>query len=66
MEFLPFQAGLLSQSPFEKALMIPQFAAQQYLSTRKPFGFRSFGVLEIARFHSMGYLPEPEFVHRFC
>jgi len=36
------------------------------LVTRKSFGFRSFEVLKIALFHTMGKLPEPEFTHRFC
>ena len=36
------------------------------LVTRKSFGFRSFDVLTIALFHTMGDLPEPEFTHRFC
>lgn len=36
------------------------------LVTRKSFGFRSFDVLKIALFHTMGNLPEPEFTHRFC
>ncbi len=36
------------------------------LVTRKAFGFRSFKVLKIALFHTMGDLPEPEFTHRFC
>jgi transposase len=35
------------------------------LVTRKSFGFRSFEVLKIALFHTMGDLPEPEFTHRF-
>ena len=36
------------------------------LVTRKSFGFRSFDVLKIALFHTMGDLPEPKFTHRFC
>jgi transposase len=36
------------------------------LVTRKAFGFRSYDVLEIALFHTMGELPEPELTHRFC
>ena len=36
------------------------------LVTRKSYGFRSFDVLKIALFHTMGKLPEPEFTHRFC
>jgi len=30
------------------------------LETRKAFGFRSYEVLKIALFHTMGGLPEPE------
>lgn len=36
------------------------------LVTRKSYGFRSYDVLKIALFHTMGELPEPEFTHRFC
>ena len=36
------------------------------LVTRRSFGFRSYEVLKIALFHTMGGLPEPEFTHRFC
>ena len=36
------------------------------LVTRKSYGFRSFEVLKIALFHTMGGLPEPEMTHRFC
>jgi transposase len=36
------------------------------LVTRKAFGFRSYEVLKIALFHTMGGLPEPESAHRFC
>ena len=36
------------------------------LVTRKAYGFRSYEVLEIALFHTMGGLPEPKTTHRFC
>ena len=36
------------------------------LVTRKAYGFRSYEVLKIALFHTMGGLPEPEFTHKFC
>ena len=36
------------------------------LVTRKAYGFRSYEVLKIALFHTMGELPEPEFTHTFC
>jgi len=32
----------------------------------KAFGFRSYEVLKIALFHTMGHLPEPKSAHRFC
>jgi transposase len=35
------------------------------LVTRKAFGFRSFEVLQIALYHTMGDLPEPSFTHSF-
>jgi transposase len=35
------------------------------LVTRKAFGFRSYETLEIALFHTMGELPEPELAHKF-
>lgn len=33
---------------------------------RKSFGFRAFGVLKIALFHTLGHLPEPEQTHKFA
>lgn len=36
------------------------------LVTRKAYGFKSYDVLKIALFHTMGSLPEPEMTHRFC
>ncbi len=35
------------------------------LTVRKAFGFRTFEALEIALYHQLGWLPEPEFTHRF-
>jgi transposase len=35
------------------------------LITRKSYGYRSYEVLEIALFHTLGDLPEPERTHRF-
>lgn len=36
------------------------------LVTRKAYGYKSFDVLKIALFHTMGDLPEPEMAHKFC
>ena len=35
------------------------------LATRKPYGFRTFKAAEIALYHTLGRLPEPECTHRF-
>ena len=34
--------------------------------SRKSYGFKRPEVLEIALYHSLGKLPEPEMPHRFC
>ena len=34
--------------------------------TRRSYGFRTFPVLKVALFHTLGKLPEPEVTHRFC
>jgi len=35
------------------------------LTTRKSYGFRTYGAIETALYHNLGNLPEPEFTHRF-
>ena len=34
--------------------------------TRRSFGFRTFKAMEMALYHALGRLPEPETTHRFC
>jgi len=36
------------------------------LTTRKSYGFRTSRAVEIALYHTLGALPEPEWTHRFC
>jgi transposase len=36
------------------------------LTTRKAYGFRTYEVIEIALYHTLGHLPEPKFTHQFC
>ena len=36
------------------------------LTMRKSYGFRTFHVTELALYHALGKLPEPETTHRFC
>jgi transposase len=34
--------------------------------TRRSYGFRTFKAMELALYHTLGRLPEPETAHRFC
>ena len=36
------------------------------LTMRKAYGFRIYETIEIALYHTLGKLPEPEFTHEFC
>ncbi len=35
------------------------------LVTRRAYGYKSFDVLKVALFHTLGHLPQPETNHRF-
>ena len=35
------------------------------VTLRKSYGFRTFRVTELALYHTLGKLPEPEVAHRF-
>jgi transposase len=34
--------------------------------TRRSYGFQTYEAMEIALYHTLGRLPEPESTHRFC
>jgi len=36
------------------------------VTTKRSYGFRSYDLLKIALYHTLGDLPTPEFTHRFC
>ena len=36
------------------------------VTTRRAYGFRTFRAIEVALYHTLGALPEPETTHRFC
>ena len=36
------------------------------LTTRRAYGFRTFRAIEVALYHALGNLPEPQATHRFC
>ncbi len=46
--------------------VVEGFNAKAKLTSRKSFGFRTFHGAEIALYHALGALPEPESTHRFC
>ena len=48
------------------AAVVEGFNNKAKLTTRKAFGFRTFKAAELALFHTLGDLPEPEMTHRFC
>lgn len=42
------------------------FNLKAKLTMRKAYGFKTLKCLEIALYHTLGELPEPEYSHRFC
>jgi len=40
--------------------------AKAKLAVKKAYGFKSYNAIEIALYHQLGKLPEPERPHRFC
>jgi transposase len=46
--------------------VVEGFNNKAKLTTRKAYGFRSYRCVEIALYHTLGQLPEPETTHRFC
>ena len=36
------------------------------LGFRKAYGFRTYEAAEVALYHRLGRLPEPDIAHRFC
>jgi transposase len=46
--------------------IVEGFNNKAKLTSRKAYGFRSYRCLEIALYHTLGQLPEPETTHRFC
>lgn len=45
--------------------IVEGFNNKAKLTMRKSYGFRTFRVTELALYHSLGRLPEPELAHRF-
>lgn len=46
--------------------VVEGFNNKAKLTMRKAYGFRTYRAMEVALYHSLGSLPEPEATHRFC
>jgi len=46
--------------------VIEGFNNKAKLTMRKSYGFREFETIELALYHQLGQLPQPEFTHEFC
>jgi transposase len=48
------------------AAAVEGFNGKAKLVMKRAYGFRSYGALEVALYHTLGDLPEPISTHRFC
>ena len=48
------------------AAVVEGFNNKARVTTRTAYGFRTYRAMEIALYHTLGALPEPEAPHRFC
>lgn len=55
-----FKAGKLFNSGMVEGLNL-----RINLCKRKAYGYRSFDLLQISLYHTLGDLPEPKFTHKF-
>ena len=46
--------------------IVEGFNNKAKLTMRKAYGFKQYRTLQIALYHQLGALPEPEFTHKFC
>jgi transposase len=62
----PLGAGVCLSRREMSAAVVEGFNNKAKLTTRKAYGFRTYRRVEIALYHTLGQLPEPEATHRFC
>jgi transposase len=46
--------------------IVEGFNNKAKLTMRKSYGFREYETIELALYHQLGNLPQPQFAHRFC
>jgi transposase len=55
-----FQAKALSSG------IVEGFNGKAKLTMKKAYGFRTYRAIEVALYHTLGDLPQPDSIHRFC
>jgi transposase len=53
-------------TPFHSSGTVEGLNLKAKLTMRKAYGFKTLKCLQIALYHTLGKLPEPDFNHRFC
>ena len=46
--------------------IVEGFNGKARVITKRAYGFRTYQVMEVALYHALGDLPEPQHTHRFC
>ena len=46
--------------------VVEGFNGKARVITKRAYGFRTYQVMEVALYHALGDLPEPQHTHRFC
>ena len=46
--------------------IVEGFNGKARVITKRAYGFRTRPAMEVALYHALGDLPEPELTHRFC
>lgn len=46
--------------------IVEGFNGKAKVTIRKSYGFSTFRVMEVALYHTLGNLPMPDYIHRFC
>ena len=52
--------------PLVRAQAQPGQALRFSVITKRACGFRTYRAVEVALYHNLGRLPQPDFTHRFC
>ena len=62
---LPREGHFELPEPITLDVFVEGLNAKAKLTTRKAYGYKTFKTLQLALYHNLGVLPEPEIAHRF-